>query len=119
MEQAEFMRADGQYDEAIAVLELAIRLRPDVEESRHALKATLEEQLRHLYRVLPPVKIPKILVEEERLRRLRLRPDERFLMDRLSAGMDIGSLIMVSSMSERETLKVLNRLLHGGIISLT
>jgi hypothetical protein len=32
--------------------------------------------------------------------------------------MDVGSLIMVSSMSERETLKTLRRLLHGGIIEL-
>jgi hypothetical protein len=66
---------------------------------------------------MPPVKVPTI-VDEGRVARLRLRPEERFLVDRLGAGMDVGGLIMVSSMNERETLKTLRRLLHGGIIAL-
>jgi hypothetical protein len=32
--------------------------------------------------------------------------------------MDIGALVMVSSMSERDTLKTLRKLLHSGTIEL-
>lgn len=118
LNQAEILRQARQFDEAVALLEVAVRLRPDVERSRQALKEALGEQLRELYLVLPPVKVPHIVASDERVSRLRLRPEERFLMDRLSAKMDVGSLIMVSSMSERETLKTLKRFLHGGIIQL-
>lgn len=118
LDKALVMRQAGQFDEAVALLEVAVRLRPDEERSRSALRETLEEQLKDLYSVLPPVRVPHIVADEARVGRLRLRPEERFLVDRLSAHMDIGSLIMVSSMSERETLKVLRRLMHGGIIEL-
>jgi uncharacterized protein YjiS (DUF1127 family) len=118
LDQAQVLRQAGQFDEAAALLEVAVRLRPDEERSRTVLRETLEEQLRDLYEVLPPVKVPVVVADEVRVGRLRLRPEERFVVDRLAAHMDIGSLIMVSSMSERETLKTLRRLLHGGIIVL-
>ncbi len=116
--QAELLRQARQFDEAAALLEVAVRLRPDAERPRLVLKEVLGEQLLDLYDVLPPVRVPVVVASDERLGRLRLRPEERFLVDRLSAQMDIGSLVMVSSMSERETLKTLRRLLHGGIIVL-
>ncbi|OGQ91083.1 MAG: hypothetical protein A2289_05310 [Deltaproteobacteria bacterium RIFOXYA12_FULL_58_15] len=116
--QADVMRQAGQFDEAVALMEVAVRLRPDEEQPRAVLRETLQEQLKDLYSVLPPVKVPTLAANEAGLGRLRLRPEERFLVDRLSAHMDVGSLIMVSSMSERETLKTLRRLLHGGVIVL-
>lgn len=118
LQQADIMRQAGQFDESMALLDVALRMRPDGESARAALRETLEEQLRLLYTILPPVKVPVVAVDETRLSRLRLRPEERFLLDRLSAKMDIGSLIMVSSLSERETLKTLRKFLHSGIIEL-
>ncbi len=118
LEQASVMQGAGQFDEAISLIEAAVRLHPDSGEARGALRECLEGQIRELYQALPPVKIPYLIVDELRLSRLRLRSEERFLVDRLEAGMDIGSLIMISSMSERETLKTLKKLLHGSIIKL-
>jgi tetratricopeptide (TPR) repeat protein len=118
VEQSTLLREAGQYDEAIALLEVAIRMRPDHTEARRALRECLEGQIQELYTALPPVKVPALVVDEARLSRLRLRSEERFLVDRLGAGMDVGSLIMISSMSERETLKTLRRLMHGGVIAL-
>lgn len=118
LEQAAVMHDAGQFDEAVALIEVAVRLHPDSAGARAALKESLEAQIRELYSALPPIKIPIVLVDESRLSRLRLRPEERFLVDRLGAGMDIGSLIMISSMNERETLKTLKKLIHGGIIAL-
>lgn len=116
--QARLLRNAEQFDEAASLLEVAVRMRPDAEEPRVALRETLEEQLKHLYTMLPPLKVPVLVADEERIRRLKLRPDERFLIDRLSAHMDISSLIMVSSMNERDTLKTLRRLVHSGVIEL-
>jgi hypothetical protein len=118
MQQAEVLRQARQFDEAASLLEVVVRMRPDAERARAALKETLEEQIRDLYAALPPLKVPCLVADEGRLSRLRLRPEERFLLNRLSAQMDIGSLIMVSSLNERETLKTLKKLLHSGIIEL-
>jgi hypothetical protein len=116
--QSEILRQARQFDEAASLLEVAVRMRPDAERPRHALKETLEEQLKDLYTMLAPLKVPVLVADENRLRTLKLRPEERFLLNRLSAQMDVGSLIMVSSMNERETLKTLRKLLHSGIIEL-
>lgn len=118
VEQARFLFGAHQYDEAVSLLEAAVRVRPDAVAPREALREALEEQVRHLYDTLPPLKVPTIVASDERLQRLRLRPDERFLLERLAAHMDVGSLVMVSSMNERETLKTLRKLMHGGIIAL-
>lgn len=118
VEQSLLLRRSRQFDEAVSLLSAAVRMRPDVPHVRQALKEALEEQIRELYHVLPPHKVPRLVASDERMRRLKLRPDERFLVDRLAARMDIGSLIMVSSLNERETLKFLRRLAHGGIIEL-
>ncbi len=118
LEQAKILRDARQFDEAASLLEVAVRMRPDAADARQALKEVLEEQIRDLYTTLPPLKVPTLIADETRIRSLRLRPDERFLLHRLSAHMDVGSLVMVSSLSERETLKMLKKLLHGGIIEL-
>ncbi|MEZ0313378.1 MAG: DUF4388 domain-containing protein [Myxococcota bacterium] len=115
--QATTLRSAQQFDEAVAILEVAVRMRPDSEPARLALKEALEEQLKDLYTALPPLKVPHV-VDEARLRRMTLRPEERFVIDRLGANMDVGSLIMVSSLNERDTLKMLRKLVHGGIVTL-
>lgn len=118
VEQAVLLRESGQFDEAVSLLGAAVRMRPDDERVRQRLREALEEQIRDLYESLPPHRVPRLIVSDARLQRLKLRPDERFVVDRLAAKMDIGSLIMVSSLNERETLKLLRRLLHGEIIEL-
>ena len=116
--QAALLRQAAQYDEAIVLLQVAVRMRPDELASREALREALEEQIKDLYNQFPPVKVPVVVADAERLSRLRLRSEERFLLDRLAAKMDIGSLIMVSSLSERDTLKALKKFLHSGIIEI-
>ncbi len=118
MKQAEVLREAHQFDEAASLLEVVVRMRPDSERARTVLKETLEEQIKDLYAALPPLKVPVLVADEARLSRLKLRPEERFLMNRLAAHMDVGSLIMVSSLNERDTLKTLKKLLHSGIIEL-
>jgi tetratricopeptide (TPR) repeat protein len=118
IDQSNLLRQQGQFDEAVSLLEVAVRMRPDADSVRQALREALEEQSRALYLALPPHRVPVVVATEDRVRRLRLRPEERFLLDRLSAHMDVGSLVMVSSMSERDTLKTLRKLLHSGIIEL-
>ena len=117
LRQAKTLKAAQQFDEAVAILEVAVRMRPDSDPARIALREALEDQLKDLYAALPPLKVPRI-VDEARLRRMNLRPEERFVVDRLGANMDVGSLIMVSSLNERETLKMLRKLVHGGIVTL-
>lgn len=116
--QAEVLRQARQFDEAITLLETALTLRPDATEARTLLQEISQEQLQELYALLPPLKTPVLVATEERLHALQLRGADRFLIERIAARMDIGSLVMVSSMNERETLKTLRRLLHNGVIEL-
>lgn len=118
MAQARVLREAEQHDEAIRLIEAAVRMQPGDEVARALLQETIADQIRALYRLFPPVRVPVLVADEMKVRNLSLRPGERFLMDRLSAEMDVGALVMISSMSERDTLKTLRKLLHAGIVEL-
>ncbi|MCK5690696.1 DUF4388 domain-containing protein [Myxococcota bacterium] len=116
--QAEIMSEAMQFDEAVALLDVAVRMEPADESIRQLLGEATARQLADLYQNMPPIRIP-IISDKERLRSMPLKPDERYLLDRFGPSMDIGGLIMLSPMSERETLKTLKRLLHAGVIQLS
>lgn len=79
------------------------------------MREALDEQIRDLYSQLPPVEVPVLINSNKLMAKLRLRPDERFLLDRLGTRMDTDSLVMLSSLNERDRLKVLRKFLHFNI----
>ena len=116
--QAKILREAGQYDEAASLLEVAVQMRPDADDARAELRSALEEQLRALYASIPPFKVPRLAADPRTLQSMHLSSGERFLLERLNANMDVGSLIMVSSLNERDTLKCLRKLIHSGVVEL-
>lgn len=73
------------------------------------MREALDEQIYDFYSQLPPVKVTVLVAFDERMAKLRLHPAERFLLDRLGASIVLGSLVMMSSLNERDTLKVLRK----------
>ena len=119
VEQSRAMLEAEQYDEAVALLDVAVRMSPNDEAIRQALREMLQEQIQDLYRTFKPVQIPRVVADAERVRQIKLKPEERHLLERLSAGLDVGTLVMMSSMTERETLKALKKFLHSSLIAMS
>ena len=57
-------------------------------------------------------------MHRDQLRDYHVTHEELFLASRINGEWDIGSLVMVSPMSELATLKLVNRLRHIGVVVL-
>lgn len=116
--QAKVMREARQFDESLALLSAAIRMSPTESSLRQTYEETLAEQVQELYQSLPPVREARVVADAERLASMRLSPEERFLLQRIGSGVDVGSLVMMSAVNERDTLRSLQKFLHSGVIEL-
>lgn len=112
LSQAVTMLDSRQWDESIAIFELIVRINPDDVEAQRGRKRALEEQVAELYQALPPVAVLKLKIPRERLRDFNLSSEESFIATRINGDFDVGTLVMVSPMSELATMKLLKRLLH-------
>lgn len=112
LSQANTMLDAQQWDEAIAIFELIVRINPDDNEAQRGRKRALEEQVAELYQALPPVALLRLRIPRDRLRDYNLSSEESFIATRINGEFDVGTLVMVSPMSEINTLKLLKRLLH-------
>ncbi len=118
LDKAAIMRDAQQFDEALVLLDAAVRMSPTDDSIRGQLRELITDQIQDLYRQLPPVQVPVVVASTDRLRSFRMTSEERFLLERLAARMDVGSLVMMSSVNERETLKTLAKFVHAGIVEL-
>lgn len=118
IEQADSMLEAKQWDEAGALFELICRINPDDAKARLGLRRSKEEQAVELYQSFAPVAVPKLKIQPDALRDYRLSSEEQFVASRVNGESDVGSLIMMSPLSELQTLKVLSKLEHIGIISI-
>lgn len=118
IEQADSMLEAKQWDEAGALFELICRINPDDAKARLGLRRSKEEQSVELYQSFAPVAVPKLKIQPEALRDYRLSNEEQFVASRVNGESDVGTLIMMSPLSELQTLKVLSKLEHIGVISI-
>jgi hypothetical protein len=117
VEQAESMLDARQWDEAGALFELICRINPDDPAARAGLRRSKEEQAAELYQTFGPIAVPKLLIARDALRDFRLSSEEQFVASRVNGEADVGALIMMSPIGELQTLKILNKLQHIGVIS--
>lgn len=118
VDQAESMLVAKQWDEAHALFELICRIKPDDATARSGLRRAKEEQAAELYQTFGPIAVPKLSVPREALKDYRLSSEEQFVASRVNGEADVGALIMMSPIGELQTLKILNKLQHIGVISL-
>ncbi len=116
IQNARLLLLEKQYDEARAVLSTAANLDPTNQEARKLLKRTRESQLEYLYQQVPPHRVPVLNISLEQLSRIKLSPRENYLTSRLNGRWDVASLVVLTPLGELETLKILHKLLHAGII---
>jgi Domain of unknown function (DUF4388) len=67
---------------------------------------------------LSPRAVPRILVTPEQLEHERLGPQEGFVLSRINRESDIESILSVCPFREADSLRMIKKLLDGGIIGL-
>ena len=110
--------AERQFDEAATLLRSALDLDPYHAEARALLHRAREEQLEELYRQLPPYRVPVLQSSRDGDKTQGLPPRERYLLSRVDSERDVGALTVMTPMGELETLRVLKKFLHVGLIKL-
>lgn len=116
LENAKVLLKHHQFDEARAVLSTTINLDPGNTEARHLLRELRASQLEHLYKKIPPHKVPKLLVERTQLASYGLTSQERYLASRLDGKWDVATLVVITPLGELKTLRALGKFLHAGIV---
>ncbi len=116
LETAELLLQEQQYDEAKEVLGTAANLAPDHPRPRLLLQQAREAQLQHLYQQVPPHRVPLLAVPLEKLGEYALGPRETYLASRLNGRLDVATLVVATPVGELETLRVLAKLLHAGLV---
>ncbi len=119
MENARILVREQQYDEAKAVLSTAINIDPDNEKARELMQQIRSGQLEYLYQQMPPHQTPTLAVAREQLDQFDLNPREAFLASRLNGKWDVATLIVITPLGELETLRILRKFLHAGIIKMS
>ena len=105
-----------QFDEARAVLSTALNLDPGNGEARRLLRDLRASHLEHLYKQIPPHKVPKLSVSREELNSYGLASQERYLASRIDGKWDVATLVVVTPLGELRTLRALGKFLHAGIV---
>jgi hypothetical protein len=116
IENARLLISERQFDEAREVLSTAIALNPQSEEARRLLKQMRADYLEHLYQLVPPHKVPLVAVDKERLAEFQLSPRETYLVSRINRRWDVATLVVATPLGELETLRILRKLIHAGIV---
>ncbi len=68
---------------------------------------------------LSPRAVPRILVTPEQLEHERLGPQEGFVLSRINGESDIESILSVCPFREADSLRMIKKLLDGGIIGIS
>ncbi len=116
LKQGEYLLDQGQYNEANIVLSAILRSDPFNSQARRLLKRSRGEQIAELYRILSPLRVPRLTVPLERLDEFSLSPRETYLASRVNGKWDVGALVMISPQDELETLKSLKKFAHIGLV---
>jgi hypothetical protein len=78
-----------------------------------------EEEILYLYRhYLPPAKIPRLIQTLELMESYKLSSEEAFILSRINNEWDVSTIVMISSIKEVDTLRILKRFLDEKLIDL-
>ena len=119
VENASVLLAERQYEEARELLSTILNLEPENQEARRLVRQLREEHLQYLYQQIPPHLTPYLTIPREKLKQMPLSQKEIFLGGRLNGKWDVGMLVVSTSLGELDTLRVLRKLIHAGIVRLT
>ncbi len=110
---------ENNAENALAIIQSALEQGAKTPEV-HRLHEEVEKKLiAQFYRDgLSPRAVPRMVVSPEQLEHERLGPQEGFVLSRISGESDIESILSVCPFREADTLRMIKKLLDGGVIEI-
>jgi hypothetical protein len=111
---------ENNAENALAIIHSALEQESENTEAQTLREEAEKQFIAHVYAGgLSPHAIPRILVSMEQLEHERLGPQEGFVLSRISGESDIESILSVCPFREADTLRMIKKLLDGGIVGVS
>lgn len=107
-------------ENALAIIQSALEQEAQNAEAHRLQEEAEKKFIAHAYRNgLSPRAVPRMLVTTEQLEHERLGPQEGFVLSRINGELDIESILSVCPFREADSLRMIKRLLDGGVIAIS
>jgi hypothetical protein len=108
---------ENNAENALAIIHSALEQEPKNPEAQRLREEGEKKFVAQIYAGgLSPRAMPRILVTSEQLEHERLGPQEGFVLSRINGESDIESILSVCPFREADSLRMIKKLLDGGII---
>jgi len=110
---------DNNAENALAIIHSALEQEAKNPEAQRLREEAEKKFVAQVYQGgLTPRSTPRILVAPEQLEHERLGPQEGFVLSRINGESDIESILSVCPFREADSLRMIKKLLDGGIIGI-
>jgi len=107
-------------ENALAIIHGVLEQEPQNPKARRLQEEAEKKFIAHVYRNgLSPRAVARLQVTPEQLEHERLGPQEGFVLSRINGEADIESILSVCPFREADCLRMIKRLLDGGIIAIS
>jgi hypothetical protein len=118
MAQAELKEDNAET--ALALIQKVLEQEAQNTEARRLQAEAEKKFIAHVYRKgLSPRAVARMLVTSEQLEHERLGPQEGFVLSRINGEADIESILAVCPFREADCLRMIKKLMDGGIIAIS
>jgi hypothetical protein len=108
---------DNNAENALAIIHGALEQESKNSEAQRLREDAEKKFIAQIYAGgLSPRAVPRILVSMDQLEHERLGPQEGFVLSRINGESDIESILSVCPFREADTLRMIKKLLDGGIV---
>ncbi|HYR75188.1 MAG TPA: DUF4388 domain-containing protein [Pyrinomonadaceae bacterium] len=110
---------ENNAENALAIIQSALEQGGKTPEVHRLHEEAEKKLIAQLYRDgLSPRAVPRMVVTQEQLEHERLGPEEGFVLSRISGESDIESILSVCPFREADSLRMIKKLLDGGVIEI-
>ncbi len=110
---------ENNAENALAIIHSALEQEAKNPEAQRLREEAEKKYVAQIYAGgLSPRAMPRILVTSEQLEHERLGPQEGFVLSRINGESDIESILSVCPFREADSLRMIKKLLDGGIIGI-
>jgi len=110
---------ENDAENALAIIHSALEQEPK-NTAAHRLREEAEKKFvaQAYQNGLSPRSVPRVLESLEQLEHERLGPQEGFLLSRINGESDLESILSIGPLREADSLRMIKKLLDGGIIGI-
>jgi hypothetical protein len=110
---------DNNPDNALGMIHSALGQEPKNSEANSLRE---EAEKKYIARVfangLSPLSVVRILVSQNQLEHERLGPQEGFVLSRINGELNVDSILSVCPFREADTLRMIKKLIEGGVVGI-